>query len=379
MVQALFYGVIALNLGYVVFKKKSALIALLSVAALSLVMGYAGTLMGDLNGYKTVFETNVSDYEERFEMGYLHLNDFFAQMGFDFDQFRIALFLLCALLIYFTVRSITKEYNLIVLLYTLVLFYFFSVALRFFVAFAIGIFACRFLLKDKWYHIPMFVGLVLLAAQFHKSLYVLLLFAVCLLPGKALKIINKVFLLLSGLSLVLAVYMLAFPGDISYFADIFNAITSDTFTELSELSNSYFGGGYSRIYVLYILFYVFGVVCTYFSLSYLWEKGLIEDKVMDKIWCIQLIGLIISPAILLSQTIMRLIFIPVFIGFLTFGKAFEHQPPLGKGMKADNLVLSTAVYKILVIGSALTWFVKLYLIGDLGFNLTYFLNTNTLV
>lgn len=374
----LYFGVIAINLFCVCTKKKSKMIALFSVLALALVMGFAGTQFGDLQSYAEFYKKSATVENTRLEPGYVWLNSVFLNMGFSFNDFRVITFLICAFLIYLAMKEWTKEYNLMVLLYALSIFYFLSVALRFFFGFAIVMYASRFLWKKKWINIVWYVLLVLLATQFHTSFYVMLLFLLCYLPPRALKATNHVLWYLSGLSMFLVLLMLVNTDFISFMSGVVNRTALELFSEMEELTDAYFSGNYSRRYVMYIAFYVLNVFCTQLSFRFLSQNRALPEGVQNKTVCIQLISLTLSMTILMSQTMIRLLFVVILLGFFAAGRTLQTQRQTRQPIKAGTKTLSVGAYIALIVGSALTWFVMIYVVGDLGFNLMRFLGNNTL-
>lgn len=377
MAYALFFGVIALNLICVMMKKNSRIIALLSVIALAIVMGYAQTTFGDLSTYRENYESGNIDENVRFESGYIFINLFFLEHGFNFNQFRIAIFLISALCLFLMARKYKPNYNLLVLLYTLSIFYFLSVALRYFLGFAVLFLGLAFLLKEKKLNVILFAALVLLAAQFHKSFVVCFLFLPCFLPQKALQRVNKVLFFLSFISMGIIAMMIVAPGTISVISSFLNSFASDIFTDLESMSDSYFGGRYSRRYVIYVLFYIINCLCTYVGIKYMVSRGDLSQNACDKILCIQLLFMVMTPTVLLSQTMMRLIFIALMLQFVMAAKLANLYKNERILIPWGKIRLTRGTYVFVTILSAATWFTQLYLIGDLGFNLMNFLSQNT--
>lgn len=378
MAYLLYFSVIALNVICVLGKTKSKLVAIYSLAALTLVMGYAGTLSGDLRTYSECYLS--SDFLfTGFESGYIAINLFFRELGLDFEQFRIIIFLICSVFIMLAIRGITNNYNMVILLYTLVMFYFLSVAIRFFIAFAIAVFALSLLIKGKKKNIIIGILLILLAAQFHRSAYVILLYLVCVLPTKMLSGVNKVLTVASLFSVMIGVFLIVFPGSISSISNVVSDMVAGVFNEdVGEMSNSYLDGGYSRLHIVYLIFYLYSCVISLLVARTVSNEEKISKVTYEKYKSIALLGLSAAFLVLVSQTFIRLLFLPLFMGFILLAKACEDDKANPTVLKVGRYDLSMGIRNTLIITTSLTWFVMLYIVGDLSFNLMRFLANNKL-
>lgn len=378
MAFLLFYGVVAVNFICVMTRKKNNVIALFSVVSLGLVMGHAATAFGDLASYAQRYHDLNFEFTN-IEAGYVELVRFFSTLGFSFDQFRMIIFSICSLLLFFSVRRITNNYNMVILLYALTMFYFLAVALRFYIAFSITVFALTLLWKDKKRYIIVCVLLILWAAQFHKSVYITFLFLLAILPTSILKNINKVLLLISVLSFFLTLFLAVSPDLIAAVADLTKRMMASLFGDsLGDLLDSYLGEGYSRRYFLYYLFYLFGFLVSFVSLKALKANNKVSENFAEKYMFVATLSLATGFLVVVSQTFIRLLFIPLFMGFIVFAKLAENDKKEPIDVTLNQTLLSVGVRNVLIISTALTWFIMLYVIGDLSFDLSWFLSTNKL-
>jgi len=376
MAYFLFFSVILLNIACVLMHKKSKIISVYSVIALAFVMGYAGTSFGDLDSYE-IFYYSPNDLT-RFEAGYIFINDLFSEIGFTFEQFRVILFILCSLLLFFSVRIITDNYNAVILLYALSMFYFLSVALRFYIAFSIAVFAMSFLLKKSKTSMVCFLVLLLFATLFHKSVIVLLVYMIAFLPQPFTKKMNRTFVYISFLSVFFSFVLVLLPGLITPMANFVNSMFLDVFDDMDHLSNSYLSGNYSRRYSLYIIFYIVNVLAYTIAVQNMKRDGKVAVDQSEKVYTAALIHLMISFLIILSQTFIRLLFIPMFFMFAFLSRSGDIEISK-KGLVIGNYRFELSICNVLIITcTALTWFVALYVVGDLGFDLGYFLSTSKL-
>ena len=376
MAFLLFFGVILCNLTCVIIKKKSNIIAFGSTIALALIMAFSSTTFGDLESYAERYGDLNFQYS-KFEQGYIEINRIFSTAGFSFDQFRLLIFLVCSILLFFTAKSLTKNYNMVILLYTFSLFYFLSVALRFFIAFSISVFALSILLSKKKRYIIVSLLLILLAAQFHKSVYMVFIYFICLLPKRVLKILNIVLLVFSCLSCLLSVFLVVAPSFIADIANIVKHIFAGLFgNALNDLLESYLDEGYSRRYMIYYAFYALNCFVSVIALTALKKSNKISEDVVSKYQVISFISLAGGFLVVISQTFIRLLFIPIFIGFVFFAKLAEYDEKEPINVIISRYSLSLGVRNSLIILTSLTWFFMLYIIGDLSFDLSWFLSTN---
>ena len=378
MAYVLFFGAIALNLACIFCKKQNKTIALISLTMILLVMGFANVNYGDLEIYYTHYKS--SNFKlSRFEPGYIFINLFFAKIGLNFNQFRIIVFLLCSVLLLLATKSITKNYNMVILLYTLCMSYLMGVALRYFIAFSIIIFGASLLLKRRKINIIFFVLLVLLAAQFHTSALFTLSYLLCIIPQKFKKHLNIVLLCCSAISISLGFYLLMTPNAISQILGLVNSAFAGVLNDnINYLSTSYLSGTYSRRYFIYVIFYLFSFTVSWFAVNTLKKQTSITTHTLDKYTTIALLNLAMSFLVLASQTFIRLIFIPLFLGYMIFAKFAEHDDTSPNVLIIGEFQVSLAIRNILFISTALTWFIMLYVIGDLGFDLFEFLSNNML-
>ena len=378
MAYVLFFGAIALNLTCVFCKKQNKSIALVSLIMILFVMGFASVKFGDLEVYYTYYQR--SNFKlSRFEPGYIFINLFFANLGFNFNQFRIVIFVLCSLILYFATKSITKNYNMVVLLYTITLFYFLTVALRFFIAFTFVVYAASLLMKDKKKNIILFVLLIFVAAQFHASSYIALIYLLCMANGKALKYINIFLTITSLVALSFGFISMIMPNNISLLLSALTRFFPSLLNDgINYLSDFYLTGTYSRHYFIYVFFYLYNCIVSLLAASVLKTHSVLNSTTVSKFNTIVLIHLSLSFLVLASQTFIRLMFIPMFLGFLIFAKMTESDVLKVNTLQIRNIKMSASITKIILISTSLTWFVMLYLIGDLGFNLFWFLSNNML-
>lgn len=378
MAFILFGGVIACNLFCVMTKRKNNIIALLSVVALSLVMAFAGTNFGDLESYFQRYNDLNFEFTV-FEPGYIELNYFFNELGFSFDQFRLAIFIICSALLFFSVRRVTKNYNMVVLLYTLTMFYFLAVALRFFIAFSIAVFALTLLWKSKKRYVIISILLIVLAAQIHKSVYITLFFLIMVFSTKVLKMINNILTFISMASLIFAFILMLYPELIPTVANATNYILGGLFGDsLGDLLDSYLTRGYSRRYIIYCLFYAYSYIVSIMAIKSLRKHDRISDELSEKYKVVATLSLAMGFLVVVSQTFLRLMFIPLFMGFIMFAKVAESDKNDPVGVTINDSLISLELRNSLIISTSLTWFIMLYVVGDLSFNLVQFLSANAL-
>ena len=137
MTTFLFYGIIILNVLFSVIEKKSTIVVLLSFLGLALIMGYASNTYGDFIIYEYNYYSDSGSY---WEAGYFLISSIANHAGISFELFRLIVFVLGFSIIIYEFRHFAIHYNLFVSLYSLSLFYFFSVTIRFFI---VIVFYCR--------------------------------------------------------------------------------------------------------------------------------------------------------------------------------------------------------------------------------------------
>ena len=106
-------------------KRKSSIVAIISVIILGIFAGFSSAESGDALMYKNDYYDSL--YHLRLEPGYMRIRQLSFDAGLSFEIFRLLIFYFCAFLIYLGVKSFTNNYNLFILFYTISIFYFLEV------------------------------------------------------------------------------------------------------------------------------------------------------------------------------------------------------------------------------------------------------------
>ncbi|MEE8807930.1 MAG: EpsG family protein [Lactimicrobium sp.] len=189
-------------------KKKSRVITIIFLVLMLLMFcevttpnyHHQGYFRGDNEVYEQMYKSlsgSNFDYVKQsstFEKGFVVYSYIFATLGVPYNIFMAITFLIGMLLCFFTVRRITDNYSLFLVLYFCYYFLYDIQQIRNFIAISISIFALRFL-KDR--HVVIYILLILLASMFHFSALAFLPFLLIYLPNY--KYFAKLFIELSAI------------------------------------------------------------------------------------------------------------------------------------------------------------------------------------
>ena len=374
MAIILFVLVIIVNLFLVLTNKKSFFVFAVSLIVLALLMGFSSTSGGDLFIYEQQYYVLT---ERNWEAGYNWLTQLLLSAHFSFEGFRFLIFIICSLLMFFTFKKITSNYNFIVLLYTISFFYFFCVTIRYYVAFSIIIFSFRFIHKRN---IVFYLGCVLIASLFHNSALFALVFCVLFFPYKAYKTIFRVLTVFLIIDIVAVLLMIVFPNLIVSSAGLLLNAFGGLFNQTEYLAGKYFAGNYSRVYSLYSITYLLDVFISFKTYSSLKKKCSQNTKhTLNKLFIIVLLCSSLIPLLLLSQTFVRFLFIGVAASFCIFSKCLEsHDNNSIKDQPFLRTKTERSGYVLLTCLAAFAWFALIYLRNDFGYDIARFLENNKL-
>lgn len=221
----------------------------------SLITFSFATQLPDYIGYVLCYDSaTVSNssqgYLDAFEPGYRFSNYLFSNMGFDFDQFRMIIFLICYLLIMSTIKRYTSKPNIVFSLYMIFPFCMDCIQIRNFIGSAIIIFALRYILDRDQQLIKYIIGCCI-ASMFHSTMIIYLLYTIIYFDNKNFSK-SYDFLFISICAICLCQYFIGISilNKIAYFTNRTSIFTYGAFFILLYLANylsKYIHGFFARI------------------------------------------------------------------------------------------------------------------------------------
>ncbi len=355
MLNVLIFSILWLiNIVSVVFKKKSNLIAIITIIYFSIVFAYTQTSAGDAYTYKTVY-SNSFFLIDRFEAGYMIYSRMFYNIGFTFEQFRLITLLICFSLIYQTVKQYTTKFHCIISLYAVILLYFNTVVIRYFIAFSIIIYAFRFLLKKKIIFLLIYGLLVGLAMTFHNSAIFAFVFYIVALPEgyflKTIKVLKIVGIILFGYSLIVLIQ----PNFIRY---VFEGIAFIAkLIDLDERLYRFINYTYSRNNFLIAICFLSNMAITSVARRYISDNNPNElvRKVLNLSLGIDIISMVLIPALIMNVSITRYFFFSLMIGYIILAMSLDENN-IKEEYKFWNLNFDRNIFIFLIVCSSGLWY-----------------------
>ena len=365
-----FLFVIISNLITVLLRKRSKIIVALSIAILAILMGFSSTVKGDSYWYSMEYYGQTTLVGDR-EFGFNFLMSFFSGLGIPFEAFRIIIFLVCILLMYYGLKKHIYNYHQFLLFYSVSFYYFLAIALNFFLAISVIIFAMQFLFKKR---IIPYVALVAFASIFHSAALYALLFLAVLLPNK---ILFRSLGVILAINILLVVFMAVNTSSISGIAMAYQRFLGRFLTGGSSYLVEYVTVGYSRSSIRYIVFYLINIGLQYGIFNKCRDKLQDESELAFLAYGmkISLISSVFLPLMVFTITMIRLLFIPLIICFTTYQILLKYNID---GFKLSTIKIKASSVNLLCHLSVMIWLV-FYLRHELGFDLIYFLSNNTLI
>lgn len=164
--------------------------------------------------YYYLYYHSLEVLKNEFEMGYYLLNKEFFLHGFDFYSFLLTVFLFCYTAIFLVSNKLGEKSRFTLILYGIFPFFINLCQIRTMIAVTITYCALLVLKKETIRSIIVYTVLILVAAQFHSSSYIFLLFAVlvCWKPRYLEKIIFiATFILVLGVNVLRSYLVELFP------------------------------------------------------------------------------------------------------------------------------------------------------------------------
>lgn len=245
----------------------------------------------DYQNYNAIYDfiKNNGSYSA-VESGFEIICILFIKLGFDYQNFLVVYSFIGLLLVQSTVRKLTKNHNVVWLLYFVFPFLLDVVQIRNFMSMSIIVFAIRFLLEKKHLNIFKFIVLVLLASTFHVSSLFYLLLLLTKFSSKTIAYLTIV------ISLIIQLVLKTNSAILMYFLNI-NKLE----TYLSS-STSFIGVLFFLIYLIINL--IFLILVQKAATNFQLEKNKI--KVINLILKINIIMLISYNFLIYDADFIRL-------------------------------------------------------------------------
>lgn len=213
--------IIAIISGLIFGKSKIVQVYQFSV---SLITFSFATNIPDYIGYLLCYESasvqNTSQYYlDAFEPGYRMLNYLFSNLGLNFDQFRMIIFILCYILIMSTIKKYIAKQNIVFSLYLIFPFCMDCIQIRNFIGSAIIIFSLRYLFtKNK--EVKKFLIGCFIATLFQSTMIVYSSFSIIALSNQRFRLLyNMLFFTISAICLIQVFIGIPMLNNISYFSN----------------------------------------------------------------------------------------------------------------------------------------------------------------
>lgn len=360
---------------YLSFRKKNnTFVLVLSIIVLSFLAGFGKSETGDLYYYRLVYEIHLTN---SWEIAYIWINDFFANLGLSFELFHTILSAISIALAVIGLKAFTNNNHLTLSLYSIVFFQFLAIAMRFSMACSVVLLGFKYLLaKDRKKNL-LYFAFVALGTLFHTSALFAALFFLVALNKNAIQVLKKVLLIVNGVGILFILFMMAVPSISTYLSRVFISLARFGSESFSDMATKYMSQGYSRSYALYSFLYLLFYLCAYYSLRTLANEGDLQVK-LDKMNLICLISMIVMPALVFDRSIVRMQFWGIYICFAIFGIAYEILSRQDGRVRVFRIALKPKQHLGVIYIVSFIWFRIMYIAGGLGFDIFQFLNNNLL-
>lgn len=271
-----------LNMLFAFGKRNFKLIAFLLLMVAYILMVATNNNNGENGDYRAYLElynhfrfggniSNIKGYQTDYI--YMILMFLLAKLNLSYNLFLGVFTLVAILLIYSTLSKITKNHNLVLLLYMIFPFFYDVIQFRFFFAYSIVIFALKYIIFEEQKSYIKYILLIILASLIHNTVLFFLLYVI-------LKSKLKIFIRLL-LVIMTAITILAFTIKINI-VDILNPILAiDKIDSYTSGTLSYELNPIVSIIIMLIILYFILVIKklhmkhqTYTSKQILWLNNL---------------------------------------------------------------------------------------------------------
>lgn len=372
MALILYFLIIIANAICVFLKKNVKLVSVLSIVLLALFVGFSSSDGGDALMYKTDYYR--TEYNIEFEIGYKWLSKLAMNSGLSFDIFRLFVFIIGSILMFFGGRSITKNSNIVILLLTISVYYFLAVLIRFYISISILVFSLRYVKRKN---IIGFLICVFVAFLFHKSALFSLVLLFAFLPVSIFKMVEGILKPICILFAFSCVLFFAFPSLLVFFQNKVFALSNVVLGNNYEvLTDRYFSNGYSRKTIIYIIAFVVEYIIVFgLNKGYVKEVKDTQPFIISSV--INNFLLLITPLLLISNTMIR------FYSFGLIYNAFFYSRILsqvgGKSIKMYKTKVDRHLFLTSVIFVSFIWFFAIYVRHDLSYDIYGYLQNNSLL
>lgn len=360
--------IIILNLVLAFFRKNSYSILIVSILCLSILAGFSKIDQNSDAALYSAFYNGQLGYTPSWASSFIAIETFFPRLGINFYWFRFLLFGIGFSFALFGCRCFKVNYHLIVFAYSICLFVFLSVTIRFFCSFSIISFSIHYIVGPKKKPI-IYTLFVLLAASFHTTAIFYILLLLNLVPTTVKKGFTRILLIVDITGFVISILYYLVPSLFINSISVFNSLIKLLFPNLTNYVDKYiyYRGIMSPLYsISFLLFLIFFLYLNKNISSYGSDR--IRNSVND-ILIIILICAFHFYTIMFTLEMIRFWFIALFFIFVV-AASFLY----GKDVRKSKMVNAKNIL-VMIICMAF-WFYSIYGRKIYGYDLLKFITEN---
>ena len=325
------YGLfLFLNFIFALRRKHSKLLLIITfIFILIMFTGYSNVGNGSLDFYGY-----VSNYDDigagispsySMEIGYVLLMKIGNMIGMNFFIFKIAVSIVCFLLIFKTISQFTRNYNCVCFLYLLYPILIDTERFRNFIGFSIFIYAIRFLVRNTKKDKLKYVILILFASTFHVLMFSYLIFVLVDTSNK-----NKLVKYIVGLTIVLCFIAFINHNNIPGLGIILRFVSDEKLLmQMVHVTRYGFIIPFSLHLMSLLLIYFSQKNISRYTLSSNSSKKTIPEgelSYINFIFWIDVLSIIYFPLYMLSYTFSRLATNLLLLNFIAYAKTIDLLP-----------------------------------------------------
>lgn len=331
MFYVIYYLLWLINIFLMLFNKRSRVVVVLTSVLFFLLFTLNSGQTGDAYKYKMDYELNAfgADWSE---IGYNLFKTFTHLIGLNtYNSFLIAIFVVSAVLIYRGMRLIDGNYHALYAVSMGFLFPMFATAIRFFMAFAIFVYALHFLYQNKKVK---YIVFIIIAASLHRTALFFIVLPLCM-SGKFYEIVSKKIVkrieigflaLITLICIVITYYTKEFP-----FADLIISTVSNIFPALDIKMNAYFGTmtrfGALTFFAVYFINLYASVIMRRSVARFMKKNGPCEFlyRFSESTFLCNAISIVTLPFLILNLAFFRFLVLPTFMNAILLGQILNYN------------------------------------------------------